>query len=70
MAAFAGELAKADAEFMADAQVPISAAARDTALTVAAWSVKPSWYLVATEDHIIPPAAQRQQIQDRHGKYL
>ncbi len=60
VAAFAGELPKADAEFMADSQVPISVAAGNTPLTNAAWKVRPSWYLVATNDHIIPPAAQRQ----------
>jgi pimeloyl-ACP methyl ester carboxylesterase len=29
------------------------------AVTEPAWRSKPSWYLVATDDHMIPPAAQR-----------
>jgi pimeloyl-ACP methyl ester carboxylesterase len=28
-------------------------------VTEPAWRSKPSWYLVATDDHMIPPAAQR-----------
>jgi hypothetical protein len=28
-------------------------------ITEAAWRVKPSWYLVAGDDHMIPPPAQR-----------
>ena len=59
LAAFAGELSKSDAEFMSSAQVPIAAVAGNTPLTVAAWRTKPSWYLVAARDHIIPPEAQR-----------
>jgi pimeloyl-ACP methyl ester carboxylesterase len=29
-------------------------------VTVPAWKSKPSWYLVATDDKMIPPPAQRQ----------
>jgi pimeloyl-ACP methyl ester carboxylesterase len=28
-------------------------------VTVPAWKSKPSWYLVSTEDRMIPPPAQR-----------
>jgi hypothetical protein len=43
---------------MADAQVPRSVGALGGAVTDPAWRAKPSWYLVATEDRMIPPPAQ------------
>ncbi len=59
--AFASGLDPALAAFLADSQVPISVQAAGLApLTVAAWRSKPSWYLVAADDLIIPPDAQRQ----------
>jgi pimeloyl-ACP methyl ester carboxylesterase len=45
---------------MADSQVPWGVAALAGAVTEPAWKSKPSWYLVATEDKMIPPPAQRQ----------
>jgi pimeloyl-ACP methyl ester carboxylesterase len=44
---------------MADSQVPWGVAALDGAISEPAWKKKPSWYLVATDDRMIPPAAQR-----------
>jgi pimeloyl-ACP methyl ester carboxylesterase len=44
---------------MADSQVPWGVAALQGAVTVPAWRNKPSWYLLARDDHMIPPAAQR-----------
>lgn len=44
---------------MADAQVPAGAEALGGAVTEPAWHSKPSWYLVTTDDQMIPPAAQR-----------
>ena len=44
---------------MADSQVPVGLAAFETDLTVAAWKTKKSWYIVATEDKMIPPDAER-----------
>ena len=44
---------------MADSQVPWGLGALNGAVTEPAWKSKPSWYLVATEDRMIPPAAQR-----------
>jgi len=43
---------------MADSQVPWGVAALSGAVNKAAWKTKPSWYLVATEDKMIPPPAQ------------
>ena len=44
---------------MADSQVPWGVVALNGAVTEPAWKAKPSWYLVATDDRMIPPAAQR-----------
>ncbi len=44
---------------MADSQVPWGVAALDGAVSAPAWRTKPSWYLVSTEDRMIPPDAQR-----------
>jgi pimeloyl-ACP methyl ester carboxylesterase len=57
--AFAGDLSREQAEFMADSQVPWGVDALGGAITEAAWRVKPSRYLVATSDRMIPPSAQR-----------
>ncbi len=58
-ASFAADVAPADAAFMADSQVPWGVAALAGAVTDPAWKVKPSYYLVASNDHMIPPPAQR-----------
>jgi pimeloyl-ACP methyl ester carboxylesterase len=58
-ASFAGDLPAAQAAFMADSQVPWGVDALAGAVSEPAWRSKPSWYLVATEDHMIPPPAQR-----------
>lgn len=58
-ASFAGDVAADEAAFMADSQVPWGVEALAGAVTVPAWKSKPSWYLVATEDHMIPPPAQQ-----------
>jgi len=58
-ASFAADLPVAEAEFMADSQVPWGLDALGGAIGEPAWRHKPSWYLVATDDHMIPPPAQR-----------
>ena len=58
-ASFAADLPAEQAAFMADAQVPWNVAAPAGAITEASWRTKPSWYLVTTEDRMIPPPAQR-----------
>jgi pimeloyl-ACP methyl ester carboxylesterase len=58
-ASFAGDLSDEQAAFMADSQVPWGVDALSGAITEPAWRSKPSWYLVATEDRMIPPPAQR-----------
>jgi len=56
---FAADLPAEDAAFMADSQVPWGVAALEGTVTEPAWRAKPSWYLVATDDRMIPPPAQR-----------
>jgi len=58
-ASFAADVAPEKAEFMANSQVPWGVVALNGAVTQPAWKSKPSWYLVATEDRMIPPPAQR-----------
>ena len=58
-AAFAADVEPAKAQFMADSQVPWGLDALGGAASAPAWKTKPSWYLVATDDHMIPPPAQR-----------
>ena len=58
-ASFAGDLPAGQAAFMADSQVPWGVEALGGPISEAAWRVKPSWYLVAGDDHMIPPPAQR-----------
>ena len=48
------------AAFMADSQVPWGVEALAGAVTQPAWRAKPTWYLVASDDRMIPPPAQRQ----------
>jgi pimeloyl-ACP methyl ester carboxylesterase len=58
-ASFAADVPAAQAAFMADSQVPWGVDALGGAVSEPAWRTKPSWYLVATEDRMIPPPAQR-----------
>lgn len=58
-ASFAGDVPAADAAFMADAQVPWGLEALGGPVTEPAWRAKPTWYLVTTQDRMIPPTAQR-----------
>ena len=59
-ASFAGDLSEEQAAFMADSQVPWGLEALSGTISEPAWRSKPSWYLVTTEDQMIPPPAQRQ----------
>ena len=58
-ASFAGDVSADVAEFMADSQVPWGVDALGGTITEPAWRTKPSWYLLTTEDRMIPPPAQR-----------
>ena len=65
-ASFAADLPRGEAAFLADSQVPWGLEALGGTVTQPAWRTKPSWYLIATDDHMIPPAAQR-SMSDRMG---
>ncbi|PYQ46811.1 MAG: alpha/beta hydrolase [Acidobacteria bacterium] len=56
---FAADVDAEKAAFMADSQVPWGVDALGGTITEPAWKRKPSWYLVSTDDRMIPPAAQR-----------
>src|SRR2546425_7782252 len=58
-ASFAGDVSPEEAEFMADSQVPWGVNALGGTISEAAWKAKPSWYLLTTEDRMLPPDAQR-----------
>lgn len=65
--AFAADLRPEQAAFMADSQVPWGVEALAGAVSSPAWRSKPSFYLVATTDKMIPPPAQRQMAQRAHA---
>ena len=65
-AAFAADVGAKQAAFMADSQVPWGVSALTGAVTTPAWRAKPSYYLVATQDLMIPVPAQR-SMADRAG---
>jgi pimeloyl-ACP methyl ester carboxylesterase len=56
---FAADVDASTARFMADSQVPWAVEALAGKVTVPAWKSKPSFYLVASDDRMIPPPAQR-----------
>ena len=58
-ASFAADVAADTAAFMADAQVPWGVQALEGRISHPAWREKPSWYVVAKDDRMIPPDAQR-----------
>ena len=77
---FAGDLPADEAAFMADSQVPWGVGALDGTVTEPGWRLKPSWYLVASDDRMIPPPAQRgmaeragasvQEVPGSHSVYV
>ena len=79
-ASFAADVSPEKAEFMANSQVPWAVEALNGAVTQPAWQSKPSWYLVATDDRMIPPPAQREmskragstvvEVQGSHAVYV
>jgi pimeloyl-ACP methyl ester carboxylesterase len=58
-ASFAADVEPETAAFMADSQVPWGVKALEGTVSEPAWRSKPSWYLVAKDDRMIPPDAQR-----------
>ena len=60
---FAGDLPKAEAEFMALSQMPVAGKAYGTPISAPAWKGKPTYAIVATEDRMINPELQRWMYQ-------
>lgn len=58
-ASFAADVDPGTARFMADSQVPWGVNALSGKVTRPAWKSKPTYYLVAADDRMIPPPAQR-----------
>ena len=56
---FAADVPAREAAFMADSQVPWGVEALNGTITEPGWRSRPSWYLIVTEDRMIPPSAQR-----------
>lgn len=56
---FAHDLTAAQGIFLAAAQIPPAGAAFSTPVSHAAWRSRRSWYVLASEDRVIPPAVQR-----------
>ncbi|HTD05724.1 alpha/beta hydrolase [Undibacterium sp.] len=68
-ASFAADVTPKKASFMADSQVPWGLEALNGVVTEPAWKSKPSWYMVATSDRMIPVPAQR-AMSKRAGSYV
>ena len=62
-ASFAGDVSAERAAFLSDSQVPWGVDALAALVTEPAWRTKPSWYLVTTEDRMIPPVLQHTMAQ-------
>jgi pimeloyl-ACP methyl ester carboxylesterase len=69
-ASFAADVAPELAAFMADSQVPWGVEALGGAVSKPAWRGTPSWYLVTTDDKMIPPAAQRSMAKRAESKVV
>jgi len=69
-ASFAADVPESKASFMAASQVPWGVNALGGEITSPAWKAKPSWYLVAKDDRMIPPPAQRAMSQRAGAKVV
>jgi pimeloyl-ACP methyl ester carboxylesterase len=66
--AFAADVDASTTAFMATAQVPWGLNAVGGVITQAAWKSKPSHFIIATEDHMAPPTAQRAMARRAGGR--
>jgi pimeloyl-ACP methyl ester carboxylesterase len=67
---FAADVDAATTRFMASAQLPWGLEAVQTKVDRVAWKNKPTYYMVTSEDHMIPPTAQRTMAQRSGGKVV
>jgi pimeloyl-ACP methyl ester carboxylesterase len=61
--AFAQDLPEADRWLIVASQRPITLGANTTGTQATAWKTIPSWAVIGTEDHVIPPATQRKMAE-------
>ena len=57
---FAQDLTPTERQVIAATQQPVAAAAFGEKMATVAWQTKPSWYIVATEDHMISPTLEQE----------
>jgi pimeloyl-ACP methyl ester carboxylesterase len=60
---FGQDLPSETSSFMAAALKPWAIASMAGKVTAAAWRVKPSWYVVATDDRLVHPSLQRRMAE-------
>lgn len=65
---FCADIPTADADFMADSQLPTAVVAFTYVFKEIAWKTKPTWYIVAAQDHSIPPDLERKMGKRTGGK--
>ena len=65
---FGADLPRAQAEFMAHAQMPVAVRAFDARISVAAWHDKPSYFVLATEDRALAPEVAERMAQRAGSK--
>jgi pimeloyl-ACP methyl ester carboxylesterase len=56
---FAADVDRDKAEFMAASQIPLGVQTFTDQITIVAWKTKPSYYIISSEDRMIPPAAEK-----------
>jgi pimeloyl-ACP methyl ester carboxylesterase len=64
---FCADLPASQAALMAAGQRPIAAAALAEPSSTPAWKTIPTWYMVASQDHAIPPATERFMAKRAHA---
>ncbi len=67
---FAPDLPAAERKLIAATQGPTAAVVFGTKIEQAAWKSKPAWYVVASNDRMIPPALQRAMAQKIKAKSI
>jgi pimeloyl-ACP methyl ester carboxylesterase len=66
-ASFAADVDRDTTAFMAASQVPWGLAAINTKIAQAAWRAKPTFFLITTEDHMVPTPQQRDMAARAHA---
>jgi len=67
---FCADLTKAQADFLCDSQIPVSASVFGASIAHPAWKSKPTWFIIPTEDQTIPPDGQRYMAKRSNSKVI